>query len=162
MHACYRLWTGSRGLQGRAAGRSPAIAGRSRHVLRRIHPGAVKLTDMPYHRDDCLFCKIVAGEIPADEVHRDDHVVAFRDIDPQAPTHILLVPTTHYGNAAEMATDDPQGLAALIVTAGALADSEAIADGYRLVFNTGLRGGQVISHAHLHLLGGRRFGWPPG
>ena len=83
---------------------------------------------MPYRRDDCLFCKIVAGEIPADEVHRDDHVVAFRDIDPQAPTHILLVPTTHYGNAAEMADRRPAGLAALIVTAGTLADSEGIAD----------------------------------
>ena len=133
-----------------------------RHVLRQIHPSAVKLTVMPYRRDDCLFCKIVAGEIPADEVHRDDHVVAFRDIDPQAPTHILLVPTTHYGNAAEMATDDPQGLAALIVTAGTLADSEGVADGYRLVFNTGLRGGQIVFHTHLHLLGGRRLGWPPG
>ena len=120
------------------------------------------LSLMPYRRDDCLFCKIVAGETPADVVHRDDHVVAVRDIDPQAPTHILLVPTTHYGNAAEMATDDPQGLAALVVTAGALAESEGVADAYRLVFNTGLRGGQVIFHTHLHLLGGRRFGWPPG
>ena len=87
--------------------------------------------------------------------------------------HLMVTdPAHHFAEFAESggdsvtfhveATDDPQGLAALIVTAGALADSEAIADGYRLVFNTGLRGGQVISHAHLHLLGGRRFGWPPG
>ena len=68
-----------------------------------------RLIGMPYTRDDCLFCKIVTGSIPADEVHRDDHVVAFRDINPQAPTHILLVPTTHYDNAAEVAADDPHG-----------------------------------------------------
>ena len=79
---------------------------------------------MPYTRDDCLFCKIVAGSIPADEVHRDDHVVAFRDINPQAPTHILLVPTTHYENAAEVAADDPHGLAALVVTARTLAEAD--------------------------------------
>ncbi len=117
---------------------------------------------MPDSRADCLFCKIVAGTIPADEVHRDDQVVAFRDIDPQAPTHILLVPTTHYETAAEMAADDPHGLAALVVTAGALAETEGVAAGYRLLFNTGAGGGQIIFHTHLHLLGGRRFRWPPG
>ena len=97
---------------------------------------------MPYTRDDCLFCKIVAGSIPADEVHRDDHVVAFRDINPQAPTHILLIPTTHYENAAELAGDDPHGLAALVVTARSLAEADGVdRSGYRLLFNTGAGAG---------------------
>jgi histidine triad (HIT) family protein len=118
---------------------------------------------MPYTREDCLFCKIVIGSIPADEVHRDDHVVAFRDINPQAPTHILLVPTTHYENAAELAADDPHGLVALVVTAKALAEADEISrSGYRLVFNTGAGAGQSVFHAHLHLLGGRPMKWPPG
>jgi histidine triad (HIT) family protein len=118
---------------------------------------------MPYTRDDCLFCKIVSGELPADEVHRDDHVVAFRDINPQAPTHILVVPTTHYENAAELAADDPHGLAALVVTAKALAEADGVErTGYRLLFNTGAGAGQTVFHAHLHLLGGRGMAWPPG
>ena len=118
---------------------------------------------MPYTRDDCLFCKIVAGSIPADEVHRDDHVVAFRDINPQAPTHILLIPTTHYENAAELAADDPHGLAALVVTARSLAEADGVdRSGYRLLFNTGAGAGQTVFHAHLHLLGGRSLTWPPG
>jgi len=121
------------------------------------------LTGMPYTRDDCLFCKIVTGTIPADEVHRDDHVVAFRDMNPQAPTHILLVPTTHYANAAEVAADDPHGLAALVVTARSVAEAEGIdRSGYRLIFNTGAGVGQTVFHAHLHLLGGRSMTWPPG
>src|SRR6476646_2344979 len=118
-----------------------------------------RLTGMPYTRDDCLFCKIVTGAIPADEVHRDDHVVAFRDINPPAPTHILLVPTTPYATAA----DDPHGLAALVVTAGSLAEAEGIdRSGYRVIFNTGAGAGQTVFHAHLHLLGGRSMTWPPG
>jgi histidine triad (HIT) family protein len=118
---------------------------------------------MPYNRDDCVFCKIVAGKIPAREVHRDEQAIAFRDINPQAPTHILLVPTTHYENAVELATNDPSGLAALVVTGRALAQSEGIAEsGFRLVFNTGPDAGQSVFHAHLHLLGGRAMTWPPG
>jgi len=118
---------------------------------------------MPYTSDDCLFCKIVAGTVPADVVHRDDHVVAFRDINPKAPTHILLVPTTHYENAAEIAGDDPSGLAALVLTARTLAEAEGIdRSGYRIVTNTGADAGQTVFHTHLHLLGGRRMGWPPG
>lgn len=122
-----------------------------------------KLIGMPNTRDDCLFCNIVSGTIPADVVHRDDHVVAFRDINPQAPTHILLVPTNHYENAAEVAADDPRGLAALVVTARALAMAEGIdRSGYRIVTNTGAAAGQTVFHAHLHLLGGRSMTWPPG
>jgi histidine triad (HIT) family protein len=116
------------------------------------------LIDMPYTRDDCLFCKIVTKEIPADEVHRDDHVVAFRDIHPQAPVHVLLVPTNHYDNAAEVAADDPHALAALVLTAKAVAQAEGIGEsGYRLLSNTGAGAGQTVFHAHLHLLGGRKF-----
>jgi len=118
---------------------------------------------MPYTSDDCLFCKIVAGAIPADVVLRDDHVVGFRDVNPQAPTHILIVPTTHYENAAEIAADDPSGLAALVLTARMLAEAEGIdRSGYRIVTNTGADAGQTVFHTHLHLLGGRRMTWPPG
>jgi histidine triad (HIT) family protein len=118
---------------------------------------------MVYTRDDCLFCKIVAGTVPADVVHRDDHVVAFRDINPQAPTHILVIPTTHYENAAEVAADDAHGLGALVVTASSLAEADGIdRSGYRIVVNTGADAGQSVFHAHLHLLGGRSMGWPPG
>jgi len=132
-------------------------------VIQRTAEWMDRLTGMPYTRDDCLFCKIVTEAIPADEVHRDDHVVAFRDINPQAPTHILLVPTTHYPNAAEVAADDPHGLAALVVTGRSLAEAEGIdRSGYRLIFNTGAGAGQTVFHAHLHLLGGRSMTWPPG
>src|SRR6478752_48661 len=110
---------------------------------------------MPFTSDDCLFCKIVA-----DVVHRDDHVVGFRDVNPQAPTHILIVPTSHYANAAEIAADDPSGLAALVVTARMLAEAEGIdRSGYRIVTNTGADAGQTLFHTHLHLLGGRHMTW---
>ena len=118
---------------------------------------------MPDTVEDCLFCKVVRGEIPADVVHRDDRTVAFRDIDPQAPTHILIIPTTHSENAAEVAALDAAGLAALVLTARRLAESEGIAEsGYRLVTNTGAGSGQSVFHTHVHLLGGRRMTWPPG
>lgn len=113
---------------------------------------------MPDNRDDCLFCKIVTGVLPADEVHRDDHVVAFRDICPQAPVHVVLVPTKHYDNVPEVAADDPHALAALVLTARAIAEAEGISgEGYRLLSNTGLGAGQTVFHAHLHLLGGRKL-----
>ena len=110
-----------------------------------------------------IFQRIIDREIPAEIVHEDDQSLAFRDINPQAPTHILLVPTTHYANAAEVAADDPHGLAALVVTARSLAQAEGIdRSGYRLVTNTGADAGQSVFHAHLHLLGGRSMTWPPG
>ncbi len=113
---------------------------------------------MPYTRDDCLFCTIVTGGLAADEVYRDDHVVAFRDIRPQAPVHVLVVPTNHYENLPQVAAEDPHALAALVLTARAVAESEEIAaDGYRLLSNTGEGAGQTVFHAHLHLLGGRKL-----
>lgn len=113
--------------------------------------------------NECLFCRIVAGTVPATVVHRDERTVAFRDIDPKAPTHILLIPTTHYDNVAQIADSDPATLAALVGTARDVALAEGLAEsGYRLVFNTGAGAGQSVFHAHLHLLGGRRMTWPPG
>ena len=112
---------------------------------------------------DCLFCKIVAGEIPSTRVHDDDLVIAFRDIAPRAPTHILLVPRRHIPSAADLVETDGPLLGRLFAVAGELARSEGIADaGYRLVSNVGRWGGQSVDHLHVHLMGGRSFTWPPG
>jgi histidine triad (HIT) family protein len=112
---------------------------------------------------DCLFCKISAGSIPADRIHEDDLVVAFRDIAPRAPTHILLIPRRHIASAAELTEDDGPLLGRLFGVAADLARSQGIADGgYRLVSNVGRWGGQTVDHLHIHLMGGRAFRWPPG
>ena len=113
--------------------------------------------------EGCLFCRIGAGEIPADRLHEDDLVVAFRDIAPRAPTHILLIPRRHIASAAELTEADGPLLGRLFAVAADLARSENIADGgYRLVSNVGRWGGQTVDHLHLHLMGGRAFVWPPG
>jgi histidine triad (HIT) family protein len=112
--------------------------------------------------DDCLFCKIVAGEVPADVVHETPTTVAFRDIDPQAPTHVLVIPRSHRANAAELAEAEPSVLVDLVTSAKAVADQEGLDDGYRLVLNTGAQAHQTVFHAHLHVLGGRSMTWPPG
>ena len=112
---------------------------------------------------DCLFCAIVAGDIPADIVHRDDAAVAFRDIDPQAPVHILVIPTAHHATAAELAASDPGAAGRLLALAGSIAETEGISDsGYRIVTNTGDGAGQSVHHVHFHVLGGRDLTWPPG
>lgn len=110
---------------------------------------------------DCLFCKIVVGELPADLLHADDTTVAIRDISPQAPTHFLVIPRSHYPNAAELATHEPATAADLINTAAQVAREDGL-DSYRLVFNTGADAHQSVFHAHLHVLGGRVMTWPPG
>ena len=110
---------------------------------------------------DCLFCKIIEGEIPAQIIYRNDHLIAFRDITPQAPTHLLLVPTIHVENAAQLASVSTEITAALFTAATEIASTEGL-DGYRMVFNTGASAGQSVFHAHMHLLGGRAFAWPPG
>jgi len=112
---------------------------------------------------DCLFCKIVAKEIPADVVLETDRVLAFRDINPQAPTHVLVIPKEHFRDAAAMAAAD-DGWADDVLQAGhAVAEQEGVAEsGYRLVFNTGAAAGQAVFHVHLHVLGGRSLTWPPG
>jgi histidine triad (HIT) family protein len=108
---------------------------------------------------DCLFCKIVAGEIPATVVTRTDHTVAFRDINPQAATHVLVIPTEHHEDAKALAEADPVLLAEVITTGAQVAELEGIAEsGYRLVFNTGPDAGRTVFHAHLHVLGGEQLG----
>jgi histidine triad (HIT) family protein len=112
---------------------------------------------------ECLFCKIAAGTIPSTTVHADDSVVAFRDIAPRAPTHILVIPREHIASAAELTAEDGPLLGKLFGTIAQIARSEGIADaGYRLVSNVGQWGGQTVDHLHIHLLGGRAFQWPPG
>ena len=112
--------------------------------------------------DDCLFCRIVAGEIPSTIVRETESTVAFRDINPQAPTHVVVVPRQHYPNAYELARADPALAGALLDAAGAIAEQEGITDGYRIVFNTGAKAGQSVFHVHCHVLGGRPMAWPPG
>jgi histidine triad (HIT) family protein len=110
----------------------------------------------------CLFCRIVSGEIPADVVHETDSTVAFRDIEAQAPTHVLVIPRSHHADAAALAAAEPDVLVDLFRAAASVAEDEHLADGYRLVLNTGAAAHQTVFHAHLHVLGGRSMGWPPG
>ncbi|MFH8589738.1 histidine triad nucleotide-binding protein [Streptomyces celluloflavus] len=105
---------------------------------------------------DCLFCKIVAGEVPATIVRETETTVAFRDINPQAPTHILVIPKVHYANALELAAAEPAIAGDVLREAGVVATAEKVdTTGYRIVFNTGPGAGQTVFHAHAHLLGGR-------
>jgi len=112
--------------------------------------------------EDCPFCKIAAGEIDADVIHESATTVAFRDLNPQAPTHVLVIPRSHYANAAELAAGEPQTSAHLFDAAREIADQEGLGEGYRLVFNTGKSAHQTVFHVHMHLLGGRVMTWPPG
>lgn len=112
---------------------------------------------------DCLFCRIAQGQIPADVVRSNDEVVAFRDIHPQAPTHILIIPRKHISSVSELEEADAHLLGDLFLMAKDLAREEGIAEGgYRMVVNAGADAGQTVFHVHLHLLGGRGMGWPPG
>ncbi len=125
------------------------------------------MTDAPQRDctfvESCLFCRIAAGTIPSDRVHEDDLVIAFRDIAPRAPTHILLIPRRHIASAADLTEADAPLLGRLFAVAAEIARSEGIADGgYRLVSNVGRWGGQTVDHLHVHLMGGRAFDWPPG
>jgi histidine triad (HIT) family protein len=118
---------------------------------------------MPDYQPWCAFCRIVNGEAPADILYQDDLVTAFRDMHPQAPTHVLVVPNRHIRAAAAVTVDDAELLGRMFTVANRLADEEGIArSGYRLVINNGPQAGQSVNHLHLHLLGGRRLGWPPG
>lgn len=111
----------------------------------------------------CLFCRIVAGEIPSTRVAEDDLAIAIRDIAPRAPTHILLLPREHIQSAADLTDLDATLVGRLFALAAAIARSEGIAeDGYRIVTNIGRWGGQSVDHLHFHLMGGRAFAWPPG
>jgi histidine triad (HIT) family protein len=118
---------------------------------------------MPADRPDCLFCKIVRREIPAKIVVEDDVVLAFHDVAPRSPTHILVVPKDHIDSVAQLTAADGPMLGRLFATVASIAREAGIADdGYRVVSNVGRWGGQTVDHLHLHLMGGRAFGWPPG
>jgi histidine triad (HIT) family protein len=110
----------------------------------------------------CLFCKIIAGEIPSRKVVEDDLAYAFRDIGPQAPTHILIVPRKHITSLAHAAEEDTELLGHLHWVAAKIAEQEGLKKGYRTVINIGPDGGQTVDHLHIHLLGGRSMTWPPG
>jgi len=109
---------------------------------------------------ECLFCRISAGEIPAVFVHEDENVFAIRDIHPEAPTHVLVIPRQHFANIEELVADDQ--LSAHVLSVAAKIAASETTDGHRVVFNTGDDGGQTIHHVHAHILGGRQLRWPPG
>jgi histidine triad (HIT) family protein len=111
---------------------------------------------------DCLFCRIVAGDVPSDRVYDDHDVVAFRDIDPQAPTHVLVVPRRHIADAHALTGADDALLGRLFAASRRVADDAGLAGGYRVVTNVGAEAGQSVFHLHLHVLGGRPMSWPPG
>ena len=117
---------------------------------------------------DCLFCRMVAGEIPADVVHETDRVLAFRDINPQAPTHVLVIPKEHHATVGALAAADTGLLGEVVTGAHTVALQEGLVTeggaepGYRVVTNTGPQAGQSVHHVHFHVLGGRRMEWPPG
>jgi len=112
---------------------------------------------------DCLFCKIVAGDVPADIIYESDTAVAFRDISPKAPTHVLVIPREHISTVNEVEPSHERIVGSLFSAARQVAEDEGLAEaGYRLVMNCNEGAGQSVFHIHLHLLGGRRLGWPPG
>lgn len=111
---------------------------------------------------DCLFCKIINGEIPSNKVYEDETVYAFRDIEPQAPTHILIIPKQHIKSAAEINESNSAVVAHIFEVAAKIAKQEGLDDGFRIVNNCGDIAGQSVKHLHFHLMGGREFGWPAG
>jgi histidine triad (HIT) family protein len=113
--------------------------------------------------EDCLFCKLISGEIPATEVYRDDDIFAFEDINPIAPTHILVIPIKHLSDIKSANEDDQELLGKMLLIANQIATEKGLAeDGFRYVINTGKNGGQTVYHLHLHIIGGRSLSWPPG
>ena len=111
---------------------------------------------------DCLFCRIIAGEIPARKVHEDEHTYAFEDINPQAPTHVLVVSKKHITGLKEASAEDAEIIGHCHLAAAQLARQRGIENGYRTVLNVGPGAGQSVFHLHVHLIGGRNLGWPPG
>ncbi|MEJ2653176.1 MAG: histidine triad nucleotide-binding protein [Gammaproteobacteria bacterium] len=113
--------------------------------------------------DTCLFCKMVAGEIQPAKVYEDEHILAFRDISPQAPVHILVIPKAHIAGLNELKEEHAELVGRLYLAAGHIAREEGISErGYRTVMNCNAEGGQTVFHLHLHLMGGRQMTWPPG
>ena len=112
--------------------------------------------------NDCLFCKIIKGEIPSSKVYEDDMVYAFNDIVPEAPVHVLIVPKEHIASAAEINAENSAVVARIFEVAAKIAEEKGLSDGFRVVTNCGDSAGQAVKHLHYHLLGGRDFTWPPG
>jgi len=113
--------------------------------------------------DACIFCRIAAGEIPATVVHETPDTLAFRDINPRSPVHVLVIPRRHVASIAELGPEDQELAGRLLLAAGEVARQEGITDqGYRVISNIGAWGGQTVDHLHLHVMGGRAFHWPPG
>ena len=111
---------------------------------------------------DCLFCKIINGEIPSSKVYEDDTVFAFRDIEPQAPTHILIIPKQHIKSAAEIDESNSAVISHIFEVSAKISKQEGLDDGFRIVNNCGDIAGQTVKHLHFHLMGGREFTWPAG
>lgn len=111
---------------------------------------------------DCLFCRIASGEIPSERVFEDDAVIAFRDVAPRAPTHVLVIPRRHITDAHGFTDDEAELLGRCFAALRQVADAEGLANGYRIVANVGADAGQTVPHLHFHLLGGRQLTWPPG
>jgi histidine triad (HIT) family protein len=112
--------------------------------------------------DDCLFCRMIRGEIPTKKVYEDEHTFAFEDINPQAPTHVLVIPKKHIRGLKEASPEDAEIVGLCHLTAARIAREREIEEGYRTVLNVGPRAGQSVFHLHVHLLGGRSLHWPPG
>ena len=128
-------------------------------VLQRLPPSRLHMESGDLMA--CIFCSIAKKEIPATIVAESNQALAFDDINPQAPTHVLIIPKSHFENVGELAASDPDALKALFSLAQEIADQRAL-KGFRTVFNTGAEAGQSVFHAHLHLIGGRALNWPPG
>jgi histidine triad (HIT) family protein len=122
----------------------------------------MKMTRSAPTSSDCLFCKIVGGTIPANRIYEDELSIGFPDINPQAPTHLLVIPKQHISSTAKAAAEDTALMGHLMAVAAEIARREKLDSGYRIVVNTGDEGGQTVNHLHLHLLGGRHMKWPPG
>ena len=117
----------------------------------------------PAHNPGCIFCRIASGEVPATIVHQDDKAVAFRDLNPQSPTHVLVIPRKHLSSLNEIPQEEGPTIGHIVRVAAQIAQAEGHADsGYRLVANCGPDAGQAVDHVHFHLLAGRPLGWPPG
>jgi histidine triad (HIT) family protein len=117
---------------------------------------------LPPSSSDCLFCKIVSGTIPASRVYEDESCIGFPDINPQAPTHLLIIPKQHIASTSRALAEDTALMGHLMAASAEIARREKLDNGYRIVVNTGDDGGQTVNHLHLHLLGGRHMNWPPG
>ena len=137
---------------------------REHSIIATCHPHrqACQVRPVTLGNMDCIFCKIVSGEIPVTLLHQDDRVVAFADINPQAPTHLLVIPRQHIVSLAHAAETDSALLGHLHWVAAELARGQGLENGFRTVINIGKDGGQTVNHLHIHLLGGRAMHWPPG